>query len=217
MQDDLFLDVGILAGTRRDTPLVLPWPTQGKPGGFLSFSSPTEWQIFLSSFSLPLGIPEIVAAKFRRAQMLYFLAWHYFDVIKAGELAALVALELALNDRYGREARAKAGNKRKKKGKVKLKCKAKGSDDYVPFADLLKQLLEDGLKDDKIPVVLRSGGSVIGLLDGTREPSLSEMRNSLAHGDPFDGLPWAGLLELVRDLIQFAYRDMIQHAPEPST
>jgi len=31
----------------------------------------------------------------------------------------------------------------------------------------------------------------------------------MAHGDPFEGLPTAGLLELVRDLIDFAYRDYI--------
>src|SRR5579863_8840209 len=155
MQDDLSFDVAILAGTSRDIPLVLPWPLQDNPGGFLSFSSPTEWQRFISSLRLPPGIPEIVAAKFRRAQMLYFLAWHYVDLIKAGELVALVTLELALNDRYGRAARIKARNNRKKKSKVKLKPKANGSDDYIPFADLLRQLLEDGLTDNKIPMVLR--------------------------------------------------------------
>jgi hypothetical protein len=213
MQDDLFLDTRILAGTNRDSsPLVLPWPLQGNPCVFLSFSSPTEWQRFISSLSLPPGIPEIVAAKFRRAQMLYFLAWHYPDQIKAGELFALVTLELALNDQYGRAARIKAGNKLMKKSKVKPKFKAKGSDDYMPFANLLRQLLEDGLTDNKIPVVRRSGGSVVGFLDGTCQPSLAEMRNSLAHGEPFDGFPRAGLLELVRDLIQYAYRESIRLA-----
>jgi hypothetical protein len=212
MEDSLFLDVDILAGMRRNTPLVLPWPIQGNPAGFLSFSGRAEWLDFMQSLSLSSEIPEIIAAKFRRAQMLYFLAWLYFDLIKAGELAALVALELALKDCYGREAKSKAANKRKKKGKNKLEFKAKGSDDYVSFAGLLTHLLDDGLTDDKIPVVQRSGGSVIGFLDGTREPSLAEIRNSLAHGDPFDGLPWAGLLELVRDLIQYAYRERIQLA-----
>jgi hypothetical protein len=31
----------------------------------------------------------------------------------------------------------------------------------------------------------------------------------MAHGDPFDGLPVGGLIELVRDLITFAYRNFI--------
>ena len=35
----------------------------------------------------------------------------------------------------------------------------------------------------------------------------------MAHGDPFDGLPVGGLLELVRDLINYAYRDFIANAP----
>jgi hypothetical protein len=53
----------------------------------------------------------------------------------------------------------------------------------------------------------RSGGSAIGLLTGQTKPSLASIRNDLAHGYPFDGFPYAGLLELVRDLIDYAYRD----------
>jgi hypothetical protein len=55
----------------------------------------------------------------------------------------------------------------------------------------------------------RSGGSVVGLLTGDRDPTLAQIRNNLAHGYPFDGLPLAGLLELIRDLIEYAFRDMI--------
>lgn len=32
------------------------------------------------------------------------------------------------------------------------------------------------------------------------------MRNRLAHGDPFEGLPPGGLLHVIRDLIHFVYR-----------
>jgi hypothetical protein len=42
------------------------------------------------------------------------------------------------------------------------------------------------------------------------EASLAEIRNKQAHGDPFDGLAYGGLLELVRDLIAYAYRDFIR-------
>lgn len=213
MQEGVFLDVGLLSGAHRNGPLVLPWPAPGNPGGFLSISTAAEWRDFILSLSLSPGIPEIVAAKFRRAQMLYFLAWLYFDLIKTGELVALVSLELALKDRYGFEAEIKAEKKRKKKrtkkGKNMLLDKAKGSNINVSFADLLTGLLGDGLTDDKVPMVQRTGGSVIGFLNGDSEPSLAEIRNSQAHGDPFDGFPWAGLLELVRDLIQYAYRDLI--------
>jgi hypothetical protein len=80
----------------------------------------------------------------------------------------------------------------------------------IPFAALLRHMVEhDGLTDDKVPMNQRCGrGSVVvGRLMGHLKPSLAEIRNSMAHGDPFDSLPWAGLLELVRDLIDYSYRD----------
>lgn len=190
MNKDSFLDLNMIAAIPREESLILPWPTSGNPGGFLKFSTAVEWRDFISSLRLQSGVPDIIAAKFRRAQMLYFFSWIYFDLIKAGELAALTTLELALTDRYG--------NLAKKKGK------------YASFSDLLKYLLQDGLTDDTIPMIRRAGGSVVTLLAGQREPSLSQIRNRQAHGDPFDGLPWSGLLELVRDLIEYAYRDMIR-------
>ncbi|WP_333885786.1 hypothetical protein [Sphingobium yanoikuyae] len=45
------------------------------------------------------------------------------------------------------------------------------------------------------------------------KPTLDERRNALAHGDPFDGMPTSGLVELVRDLISFAYRDRLGTSP----
>lgn len=101
---------------------------------------------------------------------------------------ALATLELALNDRY--------------RGKIKKR----GA--YRSFAELLAYMIQDGLTDDKIPMVKRSGRSAIGFINGTVKSSLAEIRNQQAHGDPFDGFPVGGLLELVRDLIAYAYRDL---------
>lgn len=56
---------------------------------------------------------------------------------------------------------------------------------------------------------VRCGGKAIGQLTGETEPALADRRNKLAHGDPFDGIPTGGLLELVRDLINYAYRGII--------
>jgi hypothetical protein len=190
MADNSFLDIALLGAVRREPPLALPWPVPGNPGGFIEFSTPAEWRTFVASLGLAAGIPEIVAAKFRRAQMLYFLAWLYSDVIKAGELVALATLELALNDRYG------------------AKVKKRGA--YRAFADLLAYMIQDGLTDDKIPMIKRCGGSAIGFVNGEVKPSLTDIRNKQAHGDPFDGFPVGGLLELVRDLIEYAYRDLIR-------
>ena len=191
MPDDSFLDLSLLSGASTESSLILPWPAPGNPAAFVEFSTAEQWHTFVSSLSLSDGIPEIVTAKFRRAQMLYFLAWLYNDLIKAGELMALATLELALNDRYGDKVKKRGG--------------------YRSFADLLKYMVQDGLTDERIPMVKRSGGSAIGFVNGDSEPSLADIRNKQAHGDPFDGFPIAGLLELVRDLIAYAYRDLVKH------
>ncbi len=175
----------------RDEPVLLAWPTQGNAGGFIQFEKAAEWRAFVGGLGIDTRIPEIVRAKYARAQTLYLLGWVDFSVVKAGELAALIALELALMDRYG--------------GRI---SKSKRS-----FAALLKYMVDsDGLTDSQIPMVVRCGGTAVGQLTGEAHPTLAERRNTLAHGDPFDGLPTGGLLELVRDLINFAYRDYIAEA-----
>jgi hypothetical protein len=128
------------------------------------------------------------------AKKLHLLTWIDFDLIKAGELVAMTALELALRDRYGDKVKRKNGS--------------------IHFADLLHHMVaHDGLTDDKVPMNARCGrgSAIVGRLTGEFKPSLAQIRNSLAHGDPFDGLPWAGLLELARDLIDHAYRDFTLH------
>lgn len=180
-----------IALTDREEPVMLAWPTPGNPGGFVWFEKATDWRNFVEGLGIDARIPDIVRAKFARAQTLYILGWVDFSVVKAGELAALIALELAVMDRYG--------------GRI---SKGKRS-----FAALLKYMVEsEGLTDAQIPMVVRCGGTVVGQLTGETRPTLAERRNTLAHGDPFEGLPTGGLLELVRDLINFTYRDYIAEA-----
>jgi hypothetical protein len=184
--------------------LTVPWPSRENLGGLLTFTDAEAWRGFVSELSLHPAIPWIVRGKFRRAQSLDFLARVDFDLIKVGELAALVALELALKDRCGQHLPSKKG---------------RGPD----FADLVKYLVEqDGLTDQALPFVGRYGGSLVPHLYESESARLARkaakvpppttlvgIRNSLSHGDPFDGLPWSGLLELVRDLIHYAYRDYL--------
>lgn len=175
----------------REGPMLLAWPKQGNAGGFIQFEKAADWRAFVESLGIDPRIPEIVRAKFARAQTLYLLGWVDFSVLKAGELAALIALELAVMDRYGGRL---SKNKRS-------------------FAALLKYMVEvDGLTDPQIPMVVRCRGTALGQLTGDTRPTLAERRNAPAHGDPFDGLPTGGLLELVRDLINFAYRHYIAEA-----
>lgn len=186
---DEFIKTVALAGDRSSNPLILPWPMPGNLGGFISFSAFSQWQTFVLDLSLRHAVPDIIAAKFQRSQKLHLLTWIDFDLIKAGELAAMAALELALKDRYGAQVKRSGG--------------------AVHFHDLLVHMVQqDGLTDEKIPLNQRCGcGAVVGRLTGVLKPSLAAIRNDLAHGDPFDGFPQAGLLELVRDLIDYAYRD----------
>jgi hypothetical protein len=60
--------------------------------------------------------------------------------------------------------------------------------------------------------VVPFGGAAIGQLTGKIHPTLAERRNALTHGDPFDGLSTGGLLELVIDLIRYAYRRCVAEA-----
>ena len=71
----------------------------------------------------------------------------------------------------------------------------------------------DGLDDSKVPMNLRCGppSKVVPCLTGETMPSLPDIRNGLAHGAPLDGFPWSGLLELIRDLIDYVYRDWPLH------
>ena len=184
---------------RSTDPLLIVWPAPGKPAACVSFSTFVEWRDFVLRLGLKRAVPEIVAAKFERAQKLHLLAWLDFDLIKAGELVALTSLELALADRYGNMVRDKKGR--------------------IYFHRLLNYLPKhDHLTDDKVPMIRRCGGSVVDMLTGKRHPSLAEIRNNLAHGYPFDSLPYGGLLELIRDLIEYAYRDWpIEPQIVPST
>jgi hypothetical protein len=130
--------------------------------------------------------------------------------MKAGELIAFTALELALTSRYGNEL---FPERERTIGGVKTKYR-------IPhhFANYLKHMVKkDGLTNDQLPCARKYGGTVIGFVTGESKPSLSERRNQAAHGDPFGGgWPSSGTLELIRDLIEYAYRDRIA-ASSPSS
>lgn len=186
---------------RRSEPLLLPWPAPGRPGDFIQFDDAEQWQAFVAGLDLDPLIPQIVRGKYARAQKLYLLGWIDLDLVKAGELVALTALELALNDRYGGDVEP-LPRKRFDPSTALMAAPPRRS-----FNALLKHMVtKDGLTDDQIPMIVRCGGTAIGQLTGETKPTLADRRNALAHGDPFDGLPTGGLLELVRDLINFAYR-----------
>jgi hypothetical protein len=173
--------------------------------GSSSFSRLDQWRRFIEEFNLNSLVPQVIWNKYGRAQRLYYLGWIDYDAIKAGELAALVVLELALINQYGR-----AGQAERPRNK-----------DRPMLAALIAYMVEkDGLTDDQLPIFQKYGGGAIvrnlyetseqRQLRGKAAPppmNLVERRNRAAHGDPFDNMPCAGLIEVVRDLIEYAYRD----------
>jgi hypothetical protein len=187
----------------RVDPLFLLWPAPGQPAALLRFDHPDEWRAFVRSLSLDPRIPDIVRLKFKRAQKLFLLGWLDADLIKGAELVALTTLELALRDRFG----AVVPPIKTKKIDPSSPAAMMAPPPRYSFRALLKHMVDkEGLTDAQIPMIARCGGTAIGQLTGDSTPTLDARRNAMAHGDPFDGMPTSGLVELVRDLIMFAYR-----------
>lgn len=196
------LNAACMVVDRASEPLTIRWPARGNlVTNFIQFSNFAKWRHFMLQFSVNDSIPNVVANKFERAQKLYILGWIDGELIKVGEMAAMTALELGLRDRFGAKM----------------------------LGRLLQHLVEnDGLTDEHLPIFRRYGGCIVSNLyepDEARNERkalnknnpnkvgppmvLAEIRNALAHGDPFEGAEWPGLLELVRDLLNYAYRDWI--------
>ena len=167
--------------------LTLPWPSGS--GMFTAFEDFAAWRRYIDAADLDARTPLIVAESFHRAQKLYLLGWIDLDTVSAGELAALISLEMALRDRYGKK----------------------------DFSNLLRHMVErDGLSDNDLAQRTGIKRPVVAIVRGEIKPTLSERRNGMAHGSAFRSLPLAGLLELVRDLIEYAYRQYYLEAPSPA-
>ena len=191
----------------------IPWPSPGTPGGFVSFANFAEWQRVILGFRLSAGVPRNMADLFDRALKLYLVAWLDFDFVTAGELAALGALEHSLRDCYlgdFRERHTKKVVARAKNEKRQPKLEENFRPERILLTDLLRHMYQrDRLTDEQLPCVRKYGGGVLRLLDGEANPSLADMRNVRAHGNPFGSGYQSGLLEVARDLIEYAYRDAI--------
>ncbi|WP_292940417.1 hypothetical protein [Novosphingobium sp. 32-60-15] len=79
----------------RSEPLILFWPAKNTPLAQLLFDTIEDWWGSIDAMLLNPLVPDVVRLKFQRALKLYYLAWIDGDLIKAGELVALTAPELA--------------------------------------------------------------------------------------------------------------------------
>jgi hypothetical protein len=127
------------------------------------------------------------------------MGWIDGGMIKAGDLIGLATLESALRDRYGHLIPRTPKQIRNRW--------LPGLSDFIAY-----MVKHDGVSDGKLSMINTYGGSVMGVLDGTREPSLVDIRNDHSHGYPFSPHFAGGTLHLVRDLILYAYREMISVA-----
>jgi hypothetical protein len=189
------------------------WPMPGAPAASRSFASFAEWRDCVLAFRLPAGVPIYLTEAFDRALKVYLMTWIDGDLMVTAEMSALAALEYAVTDRYyvkERERRLSAALTTARQEGRELTKRERARIERISFADLLSYVVEhDGLTDAQVGLARRTGGTVKDLLTGDREPSLAAMRNARAHGNPFGSGHVAGLLELTRDLILYAYRDVI--------
>ena len=58
METAQHLDLALISGLRRDQPLLLSWPMDGIPAGWLSIQTPQGWREFVASLSLPRASPK---------------------------------------------------------------------------------------------------------------------------------------------------------------
>ncbi|MGQ0582216.1 MAG: hypothetical protein ACT4O6_09800 [Reyranella sp.] len=211
-----FLDAISVAAERSPGPRTIQLPMPGHVGGFRSFANFDEWRDYWLGLRLPFGIPLNMTEGFERAQKLSLLAWVDFDLMVAAELVALTTLEHVLRDQYLGKEKCRRRAIIAEKAEQEKRQARRGEEWWIEqasFSDLLKYMWNhDELTDEQLPSVRRSGGKVKDLICGDRDPSLADMRHARAHGNPFDTGYEAGLIELIRDLIEYAYRDRIAEA-----
>jgi hypothetical protein len=161
----------------------------------MAFHQICEWRDYLLSLQIRSAkVPVIHVDAYHVALRMLLLAWADTCLIKPAELQALRSLESALSGVY-----FQALFERRRASKPKLV-----NEKFRPgLGDFLDHMAAE---DDLDPVLHNESKKATG-------NALNVIRNGLAHGDPFNGLPWGGLLEAVRDVMEHAYRNN----PDPSS
>lgn len=217
---------------RSDGQMSAPWVMPLNQPPFRTFTSLPEWLDALVALDLDpaLRVPQVVRDKYLRALKVYLAAWVDADILVIAEAAAYGALELAVRDQYCHKVRALEREReieaRKRKAEPKPQATSKPavekaapqfSDEPQPPA--LSALLDyivrhDGLTDADLKTACPyPGNTAVDRLRNYKlkdpkatRPSIAELRHRVSHGDPRATLPYAGSLQLIHDIIHYAYR-----------
>ena len=167
------------------------------PGGsgLLEFPHIANWRDYLLSLKIRSAkVPTIHTEAYHAALRMMLLTWVEYSAAKSAELQALRSLESALTGAY------------------MDRLKSKNPKSRAHFSDLL----EFSVKTDDLPETFAlkrlADGHIVYKVEKKdkwkyAEWTLPSIRNALAHGDIFNNLPWGGLFEAVREVMEHAYRN----------
>jgi hypothetical protein len=196
----LLLDINLVNPIHHEKSFI--YPGSFGPGRsnltLMQFSDIKGWRDYLLTLQInDTRVPGIHSNAYHDALKALLLAWVEPATIKPVELQALRSLEGALRGVYFQPMFEKMLAQAPKSKLAK-------------FRPGLGQFLEFMREHDDLPDALHSKS---GRGPGS---ALDTIRNRLAHGDPFNNLPWGGLLESVRDVVIYAYRNHPASGMSPS-
>lgn len=173
--------------------------------GFLVFQHVTEWRDYLLSLQIQsTNVPTSHVRAFHDALRLMLLAWIEPATIKSAELQALRSLEAALTGMYFQSIFEREQTKHKKARekcggcKKCVLCSTLSRDKFKPWLEKLLDYM--AAHDDLDPKLHNECKKKTG-------SALNVIRNGLAHGNVFNTLPWGGLFESVKAVMEHAYRN----------
>jgi len=202
------LDIGIINAALHERYFNYPGDFgAGRPNKLsLEFHHITEWRDYLFSLQIRSAkVPAIHADAYHVALRMLLLGWVEPAVIKSAEMQAMRSLEAALVGVYFQcvfeREQAKHDKARQRCGICKkcMLCAALVREKFRPGLGVFLDYM--AAHDDLDPELHNESKKATG-------NALNFIRNGLAHGDPFNGLPWGGLMEAVRDVMEHAHRNL---------
>ncbi len=161
----------------------------------MQFHCIAEWRDYLLGLQIrSRRVPIVFVNSYNVALRTLLLAWAEPAVIKPAELQALRSLEAGLRDVYFQLV---FEQEKAKKPKLTRDGFIPGLGRYLGY-----MAAHDELPPEAHSQAKRDTGNALDVI-----------RNGLAHGNVFNNLPWGGLFESVREMVEHAFRNH----PEPST